>query len=107
MVGSILFPRCQLPGSREALPWFWRSFEPRQVSWWGDDTQPDRPVAFPASALYAFFPPPPESGWAWSANLWTFVGALYLFVAGYPIIPEQFDADAVTPSKALPAATRG
>ena len=103
MVGLHLFPCCQLPGSREGFPWGGRSFEPRQVSCWGVILN----LIGPVSAFYAFSPSPPESDWAWSANLWTFVGAVCFFVAGDPMIPEQFDADAATPSKALPTAVRG
>jgi hypothetical protein len=106
MVGSV----CFLVASYLALVEIshgWWSFEPRQVCWWVVTLNLIGSVAFQVSAFYAFSPPPPESGWAWSANLWTLVGALCFFAASYLMIPELFDADATTPSKAVPAAARG
>jgi hypothetical protein len=80
----------------------WWSFEPRQVSWWVVMINLVGSLAFQASAVYAF-EPPTASDWEWNANLWTFVGALCFFVASYLMIPEQFDADASAPSKAMPS----
>jgi hypothetical protein len=83
------------------------SFEPRQVSWWVVILNLTGSVAFQVAAVYSFFPPPPETGWAWSANLWTMIGALCFFLASYLMIPELFDADATAPSKAVPAPAGG
>lgn len=106
MVGSV----CFLVASYLALVEIshgWWSFEPRQVAWWVVIINLLGSVAFQVSAFYAFAPPPPDPGWAWSANLWTFVGAACFFSASYLMIPELFDADATAPGQAVPAPAGG
>ena len=102
MTGSVCFLAASYLALIEISHGWW-SFEPRQVSWWVVMINLAGSVAFQISALYGFYPPPPALGWAWDANLWTFVGALCFFSASYLMIPELFDADAKTPSKAVPA----
>jgi hypothetical protein len=106
MVGSVCFLAASYLALVEISHGWW-SFEPRQVAWWVVIFNLLGSVAFQVSAFYAFVPSPPELGWAWSANLWTFVGALCFFIASYLMIPEQFDADASAPGKAVPAGAGG
>jgi len=106
MVGSICFLTASYLALVEIAHGWW-SFEPRQVSWWVVILNLTGSVAFQVAAVYSFFPPPPETGWAWSANLWTMIGALCFFLASYLMIPELFDADATAPSKAVPAPAGG
>jgi hypothetical protein len=106
MLGSICFLAASYLALVEVSHGWW-SFEPCQVSWWVVILNLIGSVAFQVSALYAFATPLPEAGWGWSANLWTFIGALCFFVASYLMIPELFDADATAPSKAVPAAVSG
>lgn len=100
MAGSLCFLTASYLALVEIAHGWW-SFEPRQVSWWVVILNLMGSVAFQVAAVYGFFPPPPEAGWAWSANLWTLIGALCFFLASYLMIPELFDADATAPSKAL------
>jgi hypothetical protein len=102
MAGSICFLTASYFALMEISHGWW-SFEPRQVAWWVVIINLAGSVAFQVSALFGFFPPPPEVGWDWDANLWTFIGALCFFVASYLMIPELFDADATAPSKAVPS----
>lgn len=106
MAGSLCFLAASYLALMEISHGWW-SFEPRQVAWWVVIVNLAGSVAFQVSALYGFFPQPPEAGWAWDANLWTFIGALCFFVASYLMIPELFDADATAPSKAVPLAATG
>ena len=105
MVGSICFLTASYLALIEISHGWW-SFEPRQVAWWVVIINLAGSIAFQASALYGFSPPPPEAGWAWDANLWTLIGALCFFSASYLMVPELFDADATAPSKAVPLAAR-
>ena len=93
MTGSICFLAASYLALMEISHGWW-SFEPRQVTWWVVVINVAGSVAFQVSALYGFFPPPPDAGWTRDANLWTFVGALCFFLASYLMIPELFDADA-------------
>ncbi|WP_147431209.1 hypothetical protein [Thiocapsa rosea] len=93
MIGSICFLGASYLALMEISHGWW-SFEPRQVAWWVVMINVAGSIAFQVSALYGFFPPPPDASWSWNANLWTFVGALCFFVASYLMIPELFDADA-------------
>jgi len=106
MIGSVCFLAASYLALVEISHGWW-SFELRQVAWWVVILNLLGSVAFQVSALYAFSPPSPESGWAWSANFWTLVGAVCFFVASYLMIPELFDADATAPRKAVPAAAGG
>jgi hypothetical protein len=105
MAGSVCFLTASYLGLIEISHGWW-SFEPRQVAWWIVIINVAGSVAFQISAFYGFFPPPPDAGWAWDANLWTFIGALCFFVASYLMLPELFDADATAPSKAVPSAAK-
>lgn len=102
MAGSICFLAASYLALMEISHGWW-SFEPRRIVWWIVIINLLGSVAFQVSALYGFFPPPPGAGWAWDANLWTFVGALCFFSASYLMIPEQFDADATMPDKGVPS----
>ena len=106
MVGSICFLAASYLALMEVSHGWW-SFEPRQVAWWVVIINLLGSVAFQISALYGFFPPPPGAGWAWDANLWTFIGALCFFGASYLMIPELFDADATAPDKAVQSTAVG
>ena len=100
LAGSICFLAASYLALMEISHGWW-SFEPRQVAWWVVMINLAGSVAFQVSAIYAFFPPPPDAGWNWDANLWTFVGAVCFFVASYLMIPELFDADATAPDKSV------
>ncbi len=103
MAGSLCFLAASYLALIEISHGWW-SFEPRQVAWWIVIINLLGSVAFQISALYGFFPPPPATGWAWDANLWTLIGALCFLSASYLMLPEQFDADAAKPGKGVASA---
>ncbi len=106
MAGSVCFLAASYLALVETSHDWW-SFEPRQVAWWIVVINLMGSVAFQMAAFYGVFLPVPRASWTWSANLWTLIGALCFFVASYLMIPELFDADATTPSKAVPAPADG
>ena len=96
MAGSLCFLAASYLALME-ISHGWESFQPRQVAWWVVIVNLGGSVAFLIAAVYGFFPPPPATGGAWTANLWTLIGALCFFGASYLMIPELFDADAGQP----------
>jgi len=97
MTGSLCFLAASYLALMEIAHGWW-SFKPRQVDWWIVIINLGGSVAFLIAAVYGFFPPSPQAGWVWDANLWTLVGALCFFAASYLMIPELFDADAAQPA---------
>ena len=87
--GSICFmAACQLAVIESCHGWWcWR---PREISWWVVVVNWIGSVAFLGSAIVAFVLPRTASAVdAWSANLFTFIGAVWFFFAAYLLLPEM------------------
>jgi hypothetical protein len=95
-IGSVCFLAASHLALIEVSHRSW-SFQPRQVSWWIVTINLLGSIAFMLAALFSFFLPSDGSAYsAWSANLFTLLGALCFLLASYLMIPELFGAARTT-----------